>query len=159
MTVARLAVDRTSNTPVVILREAVGDRGVAIWIGAPEAAAISLALAGDTPPRPITHDLAAALVAALGGSVRQVTITGVRDGTYYAVLEVASPDGTTRLLDARPSDAIALALRTDAPLLAAPDLLRTDGAPPAEAPEPLDAEALRAHLRRLAPEDFGRFQP
>lgn len=159
MTVVRLAVDRTTNTPVVFLREAVGDRGCAIWIGAAEAHAIALALAGESPPRPLTHDLAAALLAALEARVTRATITGVRDGTYFAEVRVTRADGEVLTLDARPSDAIALAMRTGAPLLAAVSLLRAEGAPGPEAPEPLDAEALRAHLRELGPEDFGRFAP
>ncbi len=159
MTVARLAVDRTTNTPVVFLREAVGDRGCAIWIGAAEAHSIALSLAGDVPPRPLTHDLTAALLTALGATVTRATITGVRDGTYFAELLITRADGEVLALDARPSDAIALAMRADAPLLAATSLLRGEGAPGPEAPEPLDTEALRAHLRQLGPEDFGRFAP
>jgi bifunctional DNase/RNase len=159
VTVARLAVDRTTNTPVVFLREAVGDRGCAIWIGAAEAHAIALALAGDAPPRPLTHDLAAALLAALGATLTRATITGVRDGTYLAEVLVTRADGEVLSLDARPSDAIALAMRADAPLLASTSLLRLEGAAGPESPEPLDAEALRAHLRQLDPEDFGRFTP
>ncbi len=159
MTVARLAVDRTTNTPVVILREAVGDRGVAIWIGQAEAHAIALAMRGEIPPRPLTHDLTASLMRALDGTLVRATITAVRDGTYHAELVLARSDGTQVLIDARPSDAVALATRAGVPLLAAEGLLRIDGAPGPEAPAPLDAEALRAHLRRLGPEDFGRFAP
>lgn len=159
MTVARLAVDRTTNTPVVFLREAVGDRGCAIWIGAAEAHAIALALAGDAPPRPLTHDLMATLLGALDASVTRATITGVRDGTYFAELLVTRADGEVLALDARPSDAIALAMRAGAPLLAATSLLRLESTAGPESPEPLDAEALRAHLRQLDPEDFGRFTP
>lgn len=159
MTVARLAVDRTTNTPVVFLREAVGDRGCAIWIGAAEAHAIALALAGDAPPRPLTHDLMATLLGALDASVTRATITGVRDGTYFAELLVTRADGEVLALDTRPSDAIALAMRAGAPLLAATSLLRLEGTAGPESPEPLDADALRAHLRQLDPEDFGRFTP
>lgn len=159
MTIARLAVDRTTNTPVVFLREAAGDRGCAIWIGAAEAHAIALALAGDAPPRPLTHDLTATLLSALDATITRATITGVRDGTYFAEVLVTRADGEVLALDARPSDAIALAMRAGAPLLAAASLLRVEGAAAPDAPEPLDAEALRAHLRQLDPEDFGRFSP
>jgi bifunctional DNase/RNase len=159
VTVARLAVDRTTNTPVVFLREAVGDRGCAIWIGAAEAHAIAMALAGDAPPRPLTHDLAATVLTALGATITRATLTEVRDGTYYAEVLLTRADGEVVALDARPSDAIALALRASAPLLAATSLLRVEGTTGPEAPEPLDAEALRAHLRQLDPEDFGRFAP
>lgn len=159
VTVMRLAVDRTTNTPVVFLREAVGDRGCAIWIGAAEANAIALALAGEAPPRPLTQELLASLLAALDATITEAAILGVRDGTYVAELMVTRSDGTVRTLDARPSDVIALALRAGAPLLAAASLLRLEGTAGADAPDPLDAEALRAHLRQLDPEDFGRFVP
>lgn len=157
--VARLALDRTTNTPVVFLREAVGDRGVAIWIGPAEARAIALALAGDTAPRPLTHDLLHTLLGALQGTVERVNITAVRDGTYLAELHLLRSDGQQVTIDARPSDALALALRADAPVWAHSSLLQADGVPAQEVVAPLDAEALRAHLRGLGPEDFGRFTP
>lgn len=157
--IARLALDRTTNTPVVFLREAVGDRGVAIWIGSAEARAIALALAGDTAPRPLTHDLIHAVLLALEGTIERTTITGLRDGTYLAELHLIRADGEHVLIDARPSDALALALHAGAPVWAHPSLLRADGDPAPEVGRPLDAEALRAHLRGLGPEDFGRFIP
>ena len=159
VTVARLAIDRSTNTPVVFLREAVGTRGVGIWIGAPEANAIALVLQDQEPPRPMTHDLLRTVVEAAGCRVTRVTVTGVVDGTYLAEVELAHADGRTDHLDARPSDAIALALRTGADILAAESILSAEGAAPGEAPEPLSAEALRQHLKRLGPEDFGRFVP
>jgi bifunctional DNase/RNase len=159
VTVTRLAIDRTTNTPVVFLREAVGTRGVGIWIGAPEANAIALMLQGQTPPRPMTHDLLKAVIEAIGGRVRQVAVTAVRNGTYLAEIHLARADGTTLTLDARPSDAIALALRVGVTILAAEDLLDEEDTSTGEAPEPLSAEALREHLKRLGPEDFGRFLP
>jgi hypothetical protein len=159
VTVARLAIDRSTNTPVVFLREAVGTRGVGIWIGAPEANAIALVLQDQEPPRPMTHDLLRTVVEAAGCRVTRVTVTGVVDGTYLAEVELAHADGRTDHLDARPSDAIALALRTGADILAVESILSAEGATPGEAPEPLSAEALRQHLKRLGPEDFGRFVP
>lgn len=158
MTVARLGLDRATNTPVVFLREAVGDRGVPIWIGAPEANAIALVLQGAVAPRPMTHDLAKQLLDRLGGALDRAVITGVRDNTYYAELHVRRADGSVQVVDARPSDAIAIALRTDAPILVADELLRPIESSEAP-PEPLVAEALRKHLEALDPQDFGRFVP
>lgn len=157
--VARLAIDRTTNTPVVFLREAVGTRGVGIWIGAPEANAIALCLQDQEPPRPMTHDLMAAILREAGAEVTKVIVTGVRNGTYLATVEIRNPDETIHTLDARPSDAIALALRVGADILAVQSILSEEGAASEEAPEPLSADALREHLRRLGPEDFGRFVP
>jgi bifunctional DNase/RNase len=157
--VARLAIDRTTNTPVVFLRESVGTRGVGIWIGAPEANAIALMLQNQSAPRPMSHDLMRAAIEALGGRVDQVAVTAVRDGTYLAEVRVVRTDGSLAVLDSRPSDAIALALRTGATIVAAESLLSEEGAARTDAPEPLSAEALREHLKRLGPEDFGRFLP
>ena len=159
MTVARLAMDRTTNTPVVFLREVVGTRGVAIWIGAAEASAIGFALQGEEPPRPMTHDLLAAAIRAHGGGVDRVAVVAMRNGTYFAEVRLRREDGEATVLDARPSDAIALALRTGADIVAATSLLTEEGGAAPEAPEPLTAEELREHLRRLGPEDFGRFVP
>jgi bifunctional DNase/RNase len=159
VTVARLAMDRTTNTPVVFLREAVGDRGVAIWIGGAEAAAIALALQGEQPPRPLTVDLLVAMLAAAKAELRRVLITAVRGGTYYATLECAGTDGEAFEVDARPSDAIGLALRTGTDIVASAALLTPEsGATPSPA-EPLSDADLREYLQQLGPEDFGRFVP
>ena len=132
---------------------------MAIWIGAPEANAIAMALHGHAAERPLTHDLLAAAIAALGGRVARGVVTHVADGTYFAEVHLARLDGETTVLDARPSDAIATALRSSAPLLVAEPLWQAEDAARSSAPEPLSDAALRAHLRRLGPEDFGRFLP
>lgn len=159
MTVARLAVDRTTNTPVVFLREAVGDRGVAIWIGGAEAAAIALSLQGEQAPRPLTADLLVGVLAATEAQLRRVAITAMRAGTYYAELELTTGDGHVQRVDARPSDAIAVALRCGAEIVASAALLTEDGGTAPSPPEPLSADDLREYLKQLGPEDFGRFIP
>lgn len=136
-----------------------GGRGLSIWIGAPEANAIAMALHGHVAERPLTHDLLAATIAAVRGRVTRVVVTRETNGTYFAEVHLAGPDGDTVVLDARPSDALATALRTAAPVLVADALWQDEGAARPQAPEPLADEALRAHLRRLGPEDFGRFLP
>jgi bifunctional DNase/RNase len=152
-------VDRTTNTPVVFLREAVGDRGVAIWIGGAEAAAIALALQGEQPPRPLTVDLLTAVLAARGDTLQRVAITAMRGGTYFAELVIAATDGGTYRVDARPSDAIGLALRAGSDIVASAALLSPEGGASPTPPEPLSAADLREYLRQLGPEDFGRFVP
>jgi hypothetical protein len=159
VTVARLAVDRTTNTPVVFLREAVGDRGVAIWIGGAEAAAIALALQGEQPPRPLTADLLVSVVAASHGELRRVAITAMHGGTYFAEIELVRDDGMVERVDARPSDAIAIALRAGAEIVASESILTAEGGAAPAPPEPLSAADLREYLRQLGPEDFGRFVP
>lgn len=160
VTVAHLGLDRTTNSPVVVLQEEDGDRTLQIWIGAPEANAIALELRGDKPARPMTHDLLKHVLEGLGGSLRRVTIIGIRDNTYFAEMLVARGDQLFEV-DARPSDGIALALRAGAPIYLNEELLGGDESPPTD-PAPVadpDAEALKRFLSKLNPEDLGRFQP
>lgn len=159
VTVARLGIDRTTNTPVVVLKEAIGDRSVSIWIGAPEANAIAIALQGVRPPRPVTHDLLRHVLEGLGGELVRAAVTGVRDATYYAELLVRRGGNELAAIDARPSDAVAIALRANAPILVASSLLRDVGAAEPEAGDALDSKTLRSYLERLDPQDFGRFRP
>lgn len=105
----------------VIFRDGQGRR-MAIWLGQFEAWAISFALDGQTPERPMTHDLTIALLEAAGATVTEAAITDLRDETFYAVLTLQLADGTAREMDARPSDAIALALRSNCPIFVAADV-------------------------------------
>ena len=160
--VAQLGMDRTTNSPVVILRERGGERVLPIWIGPAEASAIAMVLQGVTFQRPLTHDLLKQVITGLGGELRRVHIRTVHENTYYAELLIRRGDDLFQV-DARPSDSIAIALRLEAPIFAAEELL-DDGEgegpprPPAE-PDAPDAEALKRRLERLDPEDFGRFAP
>jgi len=151
--------DRTTNTPVVFLREVVGARGVAIWIGAAEASAIGLVLQGESAPRPMTHDLLATAIRGVGAEVTRAAVVAVRNGTYHGEVRLRRADGEELTLDARPSDAIALALRAGAAIVVADGLLTEEGAAAPEAPAPLSPDELRDRLRRMGPEDFGRFTP
>jgi uncharacterized protein len=157
--VARIGLDRATNTPVLLLREAVGDRAVPIWIGVPEASAIAIALQKVDVPRPMTHDLLLHVLRGLGGEVVRVAVTEARDNTYFAELLIRRGSQELAAVDARPSDAIALALRAGAPILVAESLLHAVGTDEGEAPWPLKSDALRAYLEGLDPQDFGRFQP
>ena len=174
--VASLGLDKASNTPVVILREVGGDRLLPIWIGPGEASAIAMELAGIKFSRPLTHDLLTTVVRSLGSELVRVLITRVVDNTYYASL-MLQRSGETITIDSRPSDSVALALRASAPIFADVDLMdrttvEVEGATlePGFAgasaggvdPETADAappEKLRDYLKRLDPEDFGRFVP
>ena len=110
-----VALDRASGSPVVILAEVSGRRALPIWIGIAEAHSIAAEMEHRRPPRPNTHDLAKRLVDRLDGAVQRVVVTELHDGTFYAVLFLAA-HGQIFEIDARPSDAIALALRFGAPL-------------------------------------------
>jgi hypothetical protein len=151
--VAHLGLDRGTNAPVVVLREVEGPRILPIWIGPGEASAIAMELAGVKYNRPLTHDLLKQVIVGLGGELRKVLITAVRDSTYFAELFQ---------VDARPSDSIALALRLRAPVYAAAALLElvSPNAVELQADQgALDSEALKTYLQNLDPEDFGKFTP
>lgn len=158
--VAQLGLDRTTNSPVVILREKDGTRVLPIWIGPAEASAIAMELQGVRPPRPMTHDLLKAVIVGLGAAVRQIRITAIKEKTYFAEVWLARGDHVFQL-DARPSDSIALALRVQAPIFTQEELLEQGPASadvPSSDPD-ADAEKLRAWLEKMNPEDFGKFQP
>jgi uncharacterized protein len=173
VTVQSLGLDRSSNTPVVILQERDGSRVLPIWIGPGEASSIAMELAGMNFSRPLTHDLFASAIAGLGGSLQRVLITKVVDNTYYAEM-IITRNGEFFSLDARPSDSIAMALRMQASIFTTDDLLEHTSIEISEAsefddsetdepgeggPEPPSPEDLKEYLRRLHPEDFGRFTP
>jgi bifunctional DNase/RNase len=162
VTVAQLGLDRTTNSPVVILREKDGQRVLPIWIGPAEASAIAMELQGLKPPRPMTHDLLKTVIQGLGATVQRIRISAIKEKTYFAELWLAREDHVFQL-DARPSDSIALALRTHAPIFTESDLLEQFGdadAPDTGPPDAaLEAEKLRAWLEKMDPEDFGKFQP
>lgn len=170
--VQSLGLDQTSKTPVVILQETDGERMLPIWIGPAEASAIAMELAGMKFSRPLTHDLAASLIRGMGGALQRVVITRVQENTYYAEL-VIHRDGEVFSIDARPSDSIAIALRLKAKLFTNDELLSatTIQIEPAEDVEiqegqveqgertQMTAEQLQEHLKKLKPEDLGRFKP
>ncbi|HEV2291807.1 MAG TPA: bifunctional nuclease family protein [Gemmatimonadales bacterium] len=158
--VAHLGLDRTTNAPVVILREKEGARMVPIWIGPSEASAIAMELQGFKPPRPMTHDLLRQVLLGLGADLQRVVVTAVKGNTYFAELHLRRGDDRVQV-DARPSDGIALAVRTHAPIFTSDELLaEAEAAPSGPVPEQrLDAEQLKRYLENLDPEDFGKFQP
>lgn len=128
-------IEATSGAPLVLLREhAAPHRVVPIFVGGPEAASIAVALSGQTPPRPLTHDLMVSLVKGLAAHIDAVEVTGMNDGTFVATISVSGPGGI-QSLDTRPSDAIALAVRVDAPLFMSDEVLDQAGAIVHEAPD------------------------
>lgn len=115
MKIRGLMMDPTANTPIVILKDVVSDRMLPIWVGAYEANAIALEIEKTAPLRPMTHDLLRNLITQIGAVVERVVVTDLIDNTFYAVIEMTL-EGERMLLDSRPSDAIALALRVDCPI-------------------------------------------
>ena len=154
---------------VIVLQEKGGSRLLPIWIGHAEAESIVMQIHNIKRQRPLTHDLCKNLILGMGAALRRIEITRVENNTYYGELHLERGGSVTRI-DSRPSDAIAIALRLDAPLFAAESLLmlpddeedetpKTSLAPPAPPSEgsQLSAEQLKEHLEHLRPEDFGKF--
>lgn len=111
-----LMMDPNSGTPIIILKDVNGETMLPIWVGAYEANAIALEIEKIAPQRPMTHDLLRNLIVEVGARVERVVVTELRDNTFFAVIELRNGDGTAMMLDSRPSDAIALALRVDCPI-------------------------------------------
>jgi bifunctional DNase/RNase len=163
--VLSLAIDEKNQYPVVILQTLDGARRLPIWIGPPEASAIAMEVAGKKFQRPLTHDLIVTILKGLQARIRRVEICDLKQNTFYARITVEA-QGQLLSIDARPSDSIALALKTKAKIFAAEELLtdeldrliQTEG--PAKAPEMTDeqrAEELRRFIENMNPKDFGKY--
>lgn len=155
--VVGVRVEMPSNQPIVLLKEIDGARFLPIWVGAVEATAIAFAQQEVLPPRPLTHDLMKELLEKLDGTLLAVHLTELRDGVFYADLVVKNSSQSEIVVSARPSDAIALALRTKSAILATEELLAEAGI---EIPEETSTEAneeverFREFLDQINPEDF-----
>ncbi len=166
--IASLSVDSRTNQPVIVLRPLTEARGqgriLPIWIGHPEATAILLALEGAEPARPLTHDLLRNILETLDVVLERVEITRIEDGTFYAALVLRGEERTIAI-DARPSDSIALALRTDSPIFVAESVMEEAAVPYSDASEgetegegpDEDAvvEEMRRFLESVDPSEFG----
>lgn len=150
--VVGVRVEVPSNQPIVLLREQGGERFLPIWIGAVEATAIAFASGGVQPPRPLTHDLFRDVIIGLGATLTAVELTEIKDGVFYAELLLTSTNGEQRI-SARPSDAIALAVRTESPIFASDELLAEAGIEIAEQAED-EVEKFREFLDQVSPDDF-----
>jgi len=150
--VVGVRVEVPSNQPIVLLREQGGERFLPIWIGAVEATAIAFASGGVQPPRPLTHDLFRDVILGLGATLTAVELTEIKDGVFYAELLLTSANGDQRI-SARPSDAIALAVRTESPIFASDELLAEAGIEIAEQAED-EVEKFREFLDQVSPDDF-----
>jgi bifunctional DNase/RNase len=126
MTLYGVSFEPIGKQPIVLLKTADDDKFLPIWIGHAEAAAILMKLQGTTPPRPMTHDLLTDVVSELQGEVIKVTVTEMRENTYYARITIAQ-NGRELEIDSRPSDAIALAVRCDAQIFASDDVIEESG--------------------------------
>ena len=155
MEVIGVRVEMPSNQPIVLLKEIDGSRFLPIWVGAVEATAIAFAQQGVEPPRPLTHDLMNNLVELLDATLTAVHLTEIKDGIFYATMLLRDFKGGQLSISARPSDAIALAVRSHSNILATEELLDEIGIEiPQGDGENQEVEKFREFLDQINPEDF-----
>jgi bifunctional DNase/RNase len=151
-----LMIDPLTNMPIVVLKDVASDRVLPIWVGIFEANAIALELEKTAMPRPMTHDLLRNVTRALNAVVQKVVVSELRDDTFVAVVWMEQ-EGETVAIDARPSDAIALALRWDCPIYASRVVL-DNAKQVAEGPQNASGEEVRRWLENLGDDDMGRYK-
>ncbi len=152
MSVQGITLDPVTNMPIVVLKGKDSNDVLPIWIGVFEANAIAMQLEGINRPRPMTHDLIANLIKEMSGRVEYIHIHDLKDNTYYAEISILK-DGEVLKIDARPSDAINIALRTGAPIFVSPEVLKDIQT---EEENDVDEEDLKDWLESIKPEDFGK---
>ena len=156
MVIYGVSFDMVGKQPIVLLKTADGNKFLPIWIGHPEAAAILMKLQGASTPRPMTHDLVTEMLAQLEAKVVRIAVTELRENTFYALITVVV-NGSELEIDSRPSDAIALAVRADAPIFAADSVIE-ESAIEFENGEDVNEEAVveefKKFLDEVKPEDF-----
>ncbi len=156
MTIKGLMVDPITNMPIIILRDKDGQRVLPIWVGIFEANAIALQIENIATPRPMTHDLLKNVIQDLRASIQKIVVCDLKENTFYALIYVLT-NGEVVAIDARPSDAIALALRARAPIFVEESVI--DSAKSIDfSPEKADSERLQKWLESLDPEDLGKYK-
>lgn len=151
-----LMMDPINNSPIVILQESKGDTLLPIWVGIFEANAIALQIEKVDTPRPMTHDLLKNLLRQLEAEVQKIVVTELKDNTFYALIFL-KVNGKPVTIDCRPSDAIALALRTDSPIFVADDVINKSKNVTLNK-ERLDPEEVKRWLENLNPDDIGKYK-
>lgn len=159
MNVSTVTVDPVSNSPIVILKEIDGDKILPIWIGIMEATAIASELEKIKFSRPMTHDLIKNIMDTLDVKITRVEVCDLRDNTYYALIHLLTSDGKEYAIDARPSDALALSLRTNAPIFVKEEvILKSARLTEDESDESEKGKRWKKILESLKPEDFGKYK-
>lgn len=157
MKVAGIALDAATRIPIVLLRDATERRALPIWIGQSEARAILTALENQPSPRPLTHDLLVNFIEEWGITLERIVIHSLQDNTFYAIL-TARQGEVKKEIDARPSDAIALALRTNCPIWVMEEVIADASIPVDRDADEAERQAFREFLDRIRPEDFSQSQ-
>jgi bifunctional DNase/RNase len=162
MTISSVNMDQVTNSPIIILKEIEGEETLPIWIGLLEATAIASEIEGVKFSRPMTHDLFTNIMDKMDIKIKKIEICDLRDNTYYALIHFINR-GKTLTIDSRPSDAIALALRTEAPIFVAEEVLRKSKQVEAEregvpADKSEQGKKWQDILEKLDPDDFGKYK-
>ena len=153
MNLVGVRVELPTNQPIVLLKERDGDRYLPIWIGAVEATAIAFALQGVVMPRPMTHDLVKAILDEVGVTLDLIQITELKEGTFYSSIKL-SVNGGSYEVSSRPSDALALAVRSNVPIFATEEVIEEASITIREDDEESEVEKFREFLEQVSPEDF-----
>ncbi|HXV62228.1 MAG TPA: bifunctional nuclease family protein [Vicinamibacteria bacterium] len=156
MTIKGLMIDPITNMPIVILKDKEGDRVLPIWVGVFEANAIALQIENIPTPRPMTHDLLKNILSEIRANVQRIVVSDLRDNTFYAMIYLDRA-GETIAIDARPSDAIALALRTKSPIYVEDSVVENAKGLDLTK-ETTDSERLQKWLEGLNPDDLGKYK-
>lgn len=163
MKVAGLTFDPVLGMPIVILKDLNDNNAIPIWIGIFEATAIASQIENIKPPRPITHDLMCNMLKTLGTEIVKIEVSELKNDTFYALIHLLTKDGKTHLVDSRPSDAIALALRTNSPIYVAQEVIDKSRKIELREEKKIDfsqksKEKWAEILESLSPEDFGKYK-
>jgi hypothetical protein len=156
MTIKGLMIDPITNMPIVILKDKEGERVLPIWVGVFEANAIALQIENIATPRPMTHDLIRNILNEIEADVQRIVVCELRENTFYAMIYL-DREGETMAIDARPSDAIALALRTKSPIFVEDDVVESAKGLDLSK-ESSDSERLQKWLEGLNPDDLGKYK-
>ncbi|MFH1387097.1 MAG: bifunctional nuclease family protein [bacterium] len=156
MGVGGLGFDPRNLSPLVLLKDTEDLNFLPIWIGVFEASAIAMELQGVVPPRPMTHDLIRNIVEAFGGKFKKIVINDLKDGTFFAVIEIDGKDGKPLSLDARPSDALALAVRCHIPIFVAEGVMMQAKLVNSEKDE-AETKKFKDFIENMRPEDFTKY--
>ncbi len=156
MTIKGLMIDPITNMPIVVLKDKEGDRVLPIWVGVFEANAIALQIENISTPRPMTHDLLRNILSEIEADVQRIVVCELKENTFYAMIYL-DREGQTMAVDARPSDAIALALRTKAPIFVEDDVVESAKGLDLSK-DKTDSERLQKWLEGLNPDDLGKYK-
>jgi bifunctional DNase/RNase len=157
MTIKGLMIDPITNMPIIILRDDEGQRVLPIWVGVFEANAIALQIENVQTPRPMTHDLLKNVIDDLHGRVERVVVRDLKENTFYATIHMTAR-GEALEVDARPSDAIALALRTRSPIYVEETVIQSARSAETTSRDPMDLARLQKWLESLSDEDLGKYK-